>query len=57
MNEKKPDFFVQSELVCVASKNLTPELSGVAPQSKSLFSEEKEKLRGLLHACEQYSNR
>lgn len=57
MNEKKPDFFVQSELVCVASKNLTPELSGVVPQSKSLFAEEKEKLRGLLHACEQYSNR
>jgi hypothetical protein len=54
MKQKKPDFFIDTELVCVASADLTPELqcSGILS-----FEAEKKKLREILDACEQYSNR
>lgn len=58
MSQDSPDFFVQSELVCTASKNITPELSsGVYVEDIGLFYQEKQKLKEILHACEQYSNR
>lgn len=57
MQKTSPDFFIHSELVCIARENLIPELSsGVAP-SNNLFAEEKEKLRNLFNACEQYCNK
>lgn len=58
MREKTPDFFVDSELICIARENLIPELSsGAMPIDENIFAKEKEKLRKLLDACEYYSNK
>jgi|GEM_PF-4429553 len=58
MQKTQRDFFVDSELVCQASSNITPELaSGCYSETKSFFDQERKKLREILNACEQYSNK
>lgn len=58
MKEKTPDFYIDSELVCIARESILPELSsGNIPIDNTMFALEKEMLRNLLNACEHYSNK